>query len=218
MMADAEKGEGSVSEQAAVQDSGADGIRTRRAFMLKQLLPGDGQDWINKNVAAKGKGHRVLAGRVFGIIMGCESKANTLPDGKVINSIVLFGQFEYECLLKTERGSASSVYLPMAYAQQVAAAFAADATIKALEMDIDIGIEATGKTIAFEWLVINHIGEQLGLLQRLRSRRRPGTAALAAPPATPALNAPDANVIEGEAETVSDDAEPAQEKDNKKKR
>lgn len=169
------KQEQSISEQAA--PAAPEGVRARRAFMLKFLIGGDG-DWINKNIVAGGKGTAKIVGRVFGACMGAEKKVNVLPDGSSSESIVLYGQFEYESTVTGEIGQASSVYLPMAYAQQVAAVFASDATVKALEVDVDIGLEATGKTIPYEWLVINHVGGEASLLSKLRNRRRPGQKAL----------------------------------------
>lgn len=173
-------GEQSISEQASA------GVRARRAFMLKFLLGGDG-DWINRNIVAKGKGTQAVVGRLFGVCTGTEDKTNILPDGGTSRSVVLFGQFEYESSVTGEIGQASSAYLPLAFADAVKAAFAADPEAKMLEVDIDIGLEATGKTIPYEWLVVNHNGGEAALLKRMRSRRRPG---LAAPKEAPALEAP----------------------------
>lgn len=209
-MSDEKQVDQSPAEQSSISEQASAGMRTRRAFMLKQLLPGDGQDWINKNVVSHGKGHKVIAGRVFGVVMGWEEKNNTLPDGKVSKSIALFGQFEYESALTGELGSASSAYLPMAFAQQVAATFASDPTMKALEVDVDLGVEATGKSIPFEWLVINHSGVEVSLIKRLRERRRPGQRAIAAPVSDVALPAPDApqEVVD----TAADESAPAKAK------
>lgn len=182
------------TEQAteAVAAEAKEGVRARRAFMLKFLIGGDG-DWINKNIVAKGKGTQAIVGRIYGVCMGTEKKSNVLPDGGMSESIVLFGQFEYESAVTGEVGQASSCYLPMAYAQQVATVFASQPETKALEVDVDIGLEATGKTIPYEWLVINHSGVEASLLTKLRSRRRPGQKAIAggqSEPAPAALAAP----------------------------
>ena len=55
-----------VDAPASVASS--EGVRARRAFMLKHLIPH--QDWINTNIVAKGKGTKALIGRVFGVCMG----------------------------------------------------------------------------------------------------------------------------------------------------
>lgn len=186
-------------QKDAAENGGSGGVRARRAFMLKFLLGGDG-DWINKNVVAKGKGTQAIVGRVFGICTGVEDKHNILPDGSTSRSAVLFGQFEYESAVTGEVGQASSAYLPLAYADALKAAFASDPDAKMIEVDVDIGVEATGKTIPYEWLVINHGAGEAALLKRMRSRRRVGQKAIAAPNAAPALEAPngDAPVAEGD--------------------
>jgi hypothetical protein len=56
-----------------------EGVRARRSIMLKQMLPGDGVDWINKNVVSQGKGTRATFGRIYGQCNGYDIKHNTLP-------------------------------------------------------------------------------------------------------------------------------------------
>jgi hypothetical protein len=204
--------------QQSVSEQASEGIRARRAFMLKFLLGGEGGDWINKNIVAKGKGASQIVGRVFGVCTGTEVKNNVLPDGSLSRSIVLFGQFEYESTVTGEVGQASSAFLPMAYADGLAAAFASDPTIKMIEVDLDIGLEATGKTIPYEWLVINHAGGEASLLQKLRSRRKVGERALAALKAAPALAAP-ADVAHAEtgASVATPEKEPVPEPKVKKR-
>lgn len=170
-----EQVEGSTDSEDAPASSG-EGIRARKAFMLKQMIPNP--DWINTNIVAKGKGTRVTVGRIFGVAMGYEDKVNTLPNGELSESIVLKGVFQSESYLTGELSEASNVYFPMAYAEKVKALFLANPDIKIIEVDTDIGLEATGKTIPYEWVISAFIeGEEMAVLKRLRtSRQRPATA------------------------------------------
>jgi len=168
------------AEGEVVGEPTSAGIRARRAFMLKQFLPNP--DWINKNVVANGKGTRAVIGRIYGYATGTEDKTNTLPDGSVSNSIFVKGVFQSESLLTGELGEATGVFFPMAYAEKIKAVFAmGDAgTIKTVEVDCDIGLEATGKTIPYEWVVIAfREGKEMDALKRLRgSRTRPAGSAV----------------------------------------
>ncbi len=177
-----------VDAPASVASS--EGVRARRAFMLKHLIPH--QDWINTNIVAKGKGTKALIGRVFGVCMETIDKKNTLPDGTIGESVAMKGAFQAESYLTGEISEATVVYLPMAYTEKVKAIFVSDEAdakkaaeqgrsherIQVIEVDCDVGIEATGKTIPYEWVVIAYReGEQMAALKRLRSSRgRPADA------------------------------------------
>lgn len=173
----------------------SDGTRARRALMLKQFLPNP--DWINVNVVAGGKGTRATIGRIYGIATGFERKVNTLPDGSLSESIFVKGMFQSEGYVTGELAEASGVYFPMAYAEKVAAAFEG-LGVKSVEVDCDIGLEATGKTIPYEWVVIAYReGQEMDALKRIRGNRPRPTALLVSgdgkpkelPAATPALPA-----------------------------
>lgn len=204
----AEAAEQSVSEQAS------EGIRARRAFMTKFLLPNP--DWINKEIVAHGKGTQKIVGRLVGFITGAEEQTNEFQ-GKLLRSVVVYGQFEYESTVTGEIGASSSAFLPTSYSDAVLAQFKADPNLRAVEVDMDLGIEATGKPIPYEWLVIDHMGGDAVMMKRLRNRRRPGQRALAAPSAetAPALAAP---APAADAPTEPEAAEPVQENASKKKK
>lgn len=194
-----------MSEQAqeagvALSEQASQGVRARRAFMLKQLIPQPGgAEWINTNVVGKGKGYKVTLGRVFGVATGYSIKNNTLPDGSPSSSIVLHGVFQAEAYHSGELSEATTVYLPPAYAEKVKTIFDTDTETKVVEVDVDIGLEATGKVIPYEWVVTAFLqGEEMAVLKRLRSSRaRPADAmALAAPAKAAALPAPEPEAIE----------------------
>lgn len=162
------------------------GVRARRAIMLKHFLPGDGIDWINKNVVAQGKGTRATFGRIYGVCTGYEIRTGALPDGTPSQSIALNGDFETENFMTGEIGSGTLAFIPAAYSEKVKAIFDSNAVtnekgeetgnlVRSVEIDIDVGVEATGKTIPYEWVVIAFKeGAEMAVLKNLRrSRERP---------------------------------------------
>lgn len=178
-----------MTEATQVQETAAssepEGIRSRRAIMMKQLLPN--QEWIIANVVPLGKGAKATVGRIFGLVQDYETKWNNIPGQDTpVESITLKGAIQYESYLTGEVGEGSSVYLPMAYAEKVRTVFMsgerkdADGNvtgndIRVVEIDCDIGVEATGKIIPYEWVVVAYKeGEAMAVLKNLRnSRRRP---------------------------------------------
>ena len=174
------------AETSLPEASNSQGVRARRAIMMKEFIPAPGPDWINKNVVAHGKGTKVMLGRVFGFITGVGEKKGTLPNGEASVSIVCNGSFETENYVDGEVSQASSVYYPSSFSEQIKAMFAADPDLKVVEVDTDIGVEATGKSIPYTWVVVNHIeGAAVTPLKRLKAARgRPDNVPkLAAPKA-----------------------------------
>jgi len=162
------------------------GVRARRAIMLKNLLPAEGVDWIMKNIVSQGKGTRATLGRIFGTCTGYDIKHNTLPDGTPSSSIVLIGDFETENYIDGEIGSGTMAYIPAAYSEKVKTVFDSNAVVneegktvgnllRTIDIDIDVGVEATGKTIPYEWVVVAFKeGEEMATIKRMRnSRARP---------------------------------------------
>jgi hypothetical protein len=180
--ANAQTVEENRAETAAPEAEGSKGVRARRAIMMKEFVPN--ADFIAKECVGKGKGTQCMLGRVFGFVTGVAEKQGTLPNGDKSISIVCNGQFETENYITGEVSSASSVYFPSSFSEQIKAMFASDENLKVVEVDTDIGVEATGKTIPYTWMVVNHIeGEAVTPLKKLRAARgRPASA--------PALTAP----------------------------
>lgn len=157
-----------ASELAA--PTAPEGVRARRALAMKNLLPD--ADWINKNVVAGGAKTQALVGRIFGVATGYEEKASKLPDGSQSMILAIKGSFQYESYVTGEFGEGTMVYFPRAYAEKIKAVFDIEKTIEVVEVDADIGLEATGKTIPYEWVVIAYReGEAMAVLKRLRSAR-----------------------------------------------
>lgn len=160
----------SATQEETAAVAATEGKRMRRAFMPRMLA--DSQ-WILENIVVKGKGFKnPTLGRMFGVVTSHARKVNKLPDGRDAESIVLSGVFEVVNNVTGEITNAGQAYLPMAFAEQVEAAFKINPGTLAVEIDIDIGVEATGKAIPYEWMVTSHLeGEQTLFLNRLRERR-----------------------------------------------
>jgi|SRR5215469_5882046 len=154
----------------------SEGVRTRKVFMMKHFIPS--QDFVNKEIVAKGKGTKMMLGRVWGVCTDTDERINTFPDGRTATSIVLKGIFEAESYLTGEIDDATTIYLPAAYAERIKTIFATDKDARAIKVDVDLGLEATGKTIPYEWVVMAYSeGEEMALLKKMRSaRKRPDNA------------------------------------------
>lgn len=181
--------ETAAEEPASSGSVVTDGARARRAIMLKQFVPTP--DWINQNIVAGGKGTRATLARISGLATGYEDKANILPDGSTSASIFIKGMFNGESYLTGELSDASGVYFPMAYAERIKAAMDGMG-VKTVEVDCDIGLEATGKTIPYEWVVTAfREGQEMDVLRRIRgTRARPANLLVAADGTPKALPAP----------------------------
>ena len=165
-----------VAGHAAIDQAAASqGRRARSSFMMKNFVD---PDWIMKNVVAKGKGSKAMVGRVFGIVTGTKEKKGSLPNGDPSVSIVLEGTFETESYLDGEVSTPSAVYFPNSFALSIKSMFAADERIKAVEIDCDVGVEATGKGIPYAWVIVNFVeSEHQSPLKKLKAARK--TPALA---------------------------------------
>lgn len=163
----------SVAAPELAPGSDKEGVRARRGIMMKHLLPPG--EWIAANLVSRGKGARALVGRVTGVCTKAERKTVSLPDGTPNETVCLHGTFEAESYLTGEISNGSSVYFPMAYASQIEAVLKADKTIEMVEVDCDVGLEATGKIIGYEWVIIAfRDGEQMSVIKRIKaSRSRP---------------------------------------------
>lgn len=178
--------------EVEAEQVGAGGTRMRRAFMSRLMMT---REQITTMVLPKGIGARVHVGRFIGVATGLKEKFNTLPDGRQSRSVMLEGIFESQNELTGEVTQYTQAYLPMAFAESVEAAFKMNPDATSIQMDIDIGVEVTGKSIPYEWTVTSHIkGEASNILADLRQRRviaLPGRSAPAQ--------------IEGTATEVTDD-------------
>lgn len=159
------------------------GRRVRRTLMLKQFAD---PDWINRNVVAKGKGTHVAVGRIYGIAREFRKNVNDV-NGRQVESIAVSGSFEGVRFADGEILNGATVYFPMAYAERIAAALSMKGG-GMVQVDCDVGVEATGKAIPYEWTITNFVEDKAeNILSALKNRRVP--KALAGPD-TKKLQAP----------------------------
>jgi hypothetical protein len=147
---------------------GTEGRRVRRVLMMKQLAS---PEWIMQNVVAKGKGTHVLVGRIYGVAHTTRKNVNDV-NGRPVESIAVSGSFEAQSK-EGELLNGATVYFPMAFAETIAAARAQEG-VSLVNVDVDIGVEATGKTIPYEWTVTAYLeGKAENAIKALRDRRKP---------------------------------------------
>ena len=137
------------------------------------------------NVVGKGKGTHIAVGRVFGVAYEAETRTNKVSRGgaeQELTSIGLKGLFQAE-RLDGQTQTFSLLFLPMAFAEQIAMALNLPDT-KQADFDVDIGVIATGKTIPYEWTVTSYIeGRAERALRQMRGTRRIGQPAVRLSPA-----------------------------------
>lgn len=173
-------------ETEAETETEDQGVRARRVILTKHFLPPEGIDWLMKNVVAGGKGTQAMLGRVYGVCTGFEDRPGSLPDGTPTVSIALKGVFQTENYLTGEISEGVMWFPPAAYAEKVRTIFVMGAQhdaagreinnlVKAVDVDCDIGAEATGKVIPYEWVLIAfREGQEMATLRNMRrSRKRP---------------------------------------------
>jgi hypothetical protein len=178
--ADAAAIEGEAIEGAAIGPDGFEGVRVDQALTMPLLLPvarAEAIDWIMRNVVGRGRGTHVKVGRIYGIAVRATTK-ETEHQGKKLASIMLTGTFGMESALSGHTYEHADLYLPNGYARQIEAALALGA--EKVEFDVDVGIEATGRTIPYAWTVIAYLraSNASPAFARLAARRRVPVAGL----------------------------------------
>ena len=165
-------------ETGEITAEASNGTRARRAWSMKNFITDP--DWINVNIVSKGRGYHTLVGRIVGMANSAQRRENVIkkpgrPDETVV-SVALVGLFTAQTVEGAEH-SFSMLFLPMAFAEQVEAALALDG-VKGVPIDVDIGLEATGKTIPYEWTVTSYLeGRAQRALRKLVSARQIGKPA-----------------------------------------
>ena len=212
----------SISEQASAGLQDAGGVRTIKAFMTRMIMPP--KSYLMKNFIWKEgdpetpvAGRQIMMGRLFGLCLSYYEKDGSLPDGTPSKSIVLRGDFEatkidplevkdgkYDTTDAkiVERFNMPEAYLPEAYAMKVKAYFddckARNIPAGSVEIDLDIGMETTGKMIPYTFIVLSYVEGQASALTRMRDRK----AAMAFRQAQMKLNAPETQALLAQADPV----------------
>lgn len=168
-----------------------EGVRVRRAFMMKNFLPdpstGGVKQWIMQNVVSHGPGTHVSVGRIYGMVYESEpreTKQTANGVEKSIKSVALSGDLE-AVSMAGEVSRFDMLFLPMAFAAQIHRALQSGANH--VELDVDIGIAASGGNIPYEWTVTSYLsGKAERALGRMRAARQIGQPAKAVMASTPA--------------------------------
>jgi hypothetical protein len=137
----------------------AQGLRARKVIVPKDLVPGRDQAWIIQNVATQPKGSYVPLGYMSGYIFAVERRF-TEWQGKRLESVWMQGMFEAESSITGEVLSAGFAILPSSFGEMIAGAFALAEKQGAhnlqAKLDVEIGLEATGRSIPYEWVVYSY--------------------------------------------------------------
>lgn len=171
--------------ELAIDDTGQ---RVRKVITTKDFIPGRDQQWILQNVVSRPKGTYVRLGFLAGFITGTE-RTQTDWQGKTLHSVWLKGMFEARLAETGEVLQAPNAILPLAFGELIEGAFRQAQLSGHLEglkaeLDVEIGVEATGRSIPYEWVVVSYItGEAQRALRAVRSRQ----AARLAKQGTPTL-------------------------------
>jgi hypothetical protein len=178
-------------------DEDAAGQRVRKVITTKDFIPGRDTAWIIQHVCTQPKGTYVRLGFLAGFITGCH-RSQTDWQGKSLQSVWLEGMFEATLGATGEVIQAPNLILPLAYGELVEGAFkqASNQGIERMqaELDVEIGVEATGRSIPYEWVVISYVtGEAQRALRAVRKRQAARLAKQKETP--PALAKPDLQAI-----------------------
>ena len=119
------------------------------------------KDWANGRdpntiVVGNPPGTRFLLGSLRGVVNSTERNTHTYKD-KELESVWLNGEFEAVVAETGEVKAAPTAILPKAFGITIETALAGlkrDGGEAELTIDCDIGLEATGRPIAYEWIVI----------------------------------------------------------------
>lgn len=148
---------GAVENAAAEADIATEALAMREdmPLVMSTLLPVpriQAVDWIMRNIVAHGAGTHICVGRAAGKAIRAEFRENEWQ-GKQLRSVLLTGMFRMESATTGQVFENAEIYLPNAYAKQVYVALEMAGTL--ITFDVDIGIEATGRTIPYRWTVIS---------------------------------------------------------------
>jgi hypothetical protein len=119
------------------------------------------KDWANGRdpntiVVGNPPGTRFLLGSLRGVVNSTERNTHTYKD-KELESVWLNGEFEAIVAETGEIKSAPTAILPKAFGITIETQIAnlkREGGDAELTIDCDIGLEATGRPIAYEWIVI----------------------------------------------------------------
>lgn len=167
-----------TQEASASETSGSvSGTSIRRALTMRTFV---NIPWINEHVVGPamlakktGAETRKPLCRIYGFVTGVTEKAGQLPDGTPSVNIVCHGQFEGESYIDGEITNAAAVFFPPSFAEYMKGLFAGENPPRMAEVDVDVMVEATGKTIPFAYVLTNYVEDKnMTPLRRLKAARK----------------------------------------------
>ena len=152
------------------------GVTYQSALTMKNFTPVGDPGFLVREMAGQARGAKHIAlGRIRGTVKAAIDR-ETMWEGKVIPSIELQGGFDALVHASGKLLSAASLFISRAFAVQIQTSLAEtrltdpNATIA---IDIDVGVESTGKTIAYTWTVTHYLnGQAMRALRALRQPRK----------------------------------------------
>jgi hypothetical protein len=149
------------------------GARLRQAITTTDYLPKDREDEILSALMQRPIGSTQLLGFLAGWITGVDTREVEINAGKKearkLEVIALLGQFEATIGLTGEVISAPMAYMPRAIGQSAREQLK---TVPRLDLDLDVMLMKTGRVIAYQWELVNHIqGDAEVRLSEFRRRQ-----------------------------------------------
>jgi hypothetical protein len=193
----AEKAAGAAAEHPASQDAGdlleraaeAEGEREQAtdeaviaisyptALTMKSFLPPGDATYLLRTMGGQQRGAlHIPLGRIMGRVARTEAK-ETAWEGKTIPSIALHGQFRALVRASGQMMDSPTLFLSRGFAQAIANGLAeaqAGDPAATVAVDIDVGVESTGKPLQiYTWTVTHYLsGVAMRALRELQAPRR----------------------------------------------
>lgn len=173
--AQAANGSAPADEEAQTQ-----GIMQNVLLTPADYLPDHDRTWPTRAIASQPQGFRLMLGTVSGVAHGSERREGEYK-GKKLMSVWLHGTFVGVVRATGELIEAVSAILPQAYALKIERQLKEGGEGARVQVDCDIGLEATGRTIPYKWVCADY-GESKEREDALALARK-GQARLARPQA-----------------------------------
>jgi hypothetical protein len=164
------------ADQSQTDDEAVVGVTYQSALTMKNFVPAGDPAWLPREMAGQPRGAKhVMLGRIRGTVNRTVAR-ETPWEGKILQSIELQGGFQALVTASGQLLSAASLFLSRAFAVQIETSLAEarrDDPHATIAIDVDVGVESTGKTIAYTWTVTHYLnGQAMRALRALRQPRK----------------------------------------------
>jgi hypothetical protein len=142
-----------ITPETGVEFDQDEGTIQNSVIVNADFLPDRDRNWPIRHVASRGIGFKVVMGQLAGIATSAERRVSEWQ-GKELMSIWLHGNFTATIRATGELIEASSVIPPQAYAAKVERMLGLG--VGKVEVDIDVGLQATGRNIPYRWFASDY--------------------------------------------------------------